>query len=141
MQQSNTAEDYRYIFRQFTGDKLLRGLNAHYDMARELGKGSFATVMKALHRQSGVYYAIKIIHGSKIRGGDDKRMQAFMREITILESISHENICTLKERFYEEGDENIYLVLELVEGGDLLDYIIERDGLGVFYLEQRLNPV
>ena len=87
--------------------------------------------MKALHRASGEWYAVKIIHGSKIRGGDDAKLVAFMREITILESLDHANICSLKERFFDEsrGDENIYLVLELVEGGDLLDYIVESDGL------------
>ncbi|KZV72852.1 Pkinase-domain-containing protein [Peniophora sp. CONT] len=123
-------DDYRFIFRLFTG-QAATGLNAHYDLAYELGHGSFATVMKALHRASGEWFAVKIIHGSKIRGGDDARLQSFMREISILESLDHENICSLKERFFDEsrGDENIYLVLELVEGGDLLDYIVAEDGL------------
>lgn len=144
--EKKSDDDYRFIFRLFTG-QAATGLNAHYDLAYELGHGSFATVMKALHRASGEWFAVKIIHGSKIRGGDEARLQSFMREISILESLAHHNICSLKERFFDEsrGDENICafpkrdhmlvlnllsdLVLELVEGGDLLDYIVAQNGL------------
>ncbi|VDC07567.1 unnamed protein product [Peniophora sp. CBMAI 1063] len=126
--EKESSDDYRFIFRMFTG-QAATGLNAHYDLTYELGHGSFATVMKALHRATGEWYAVKIIHGSKIRGDDGAKLQAFMREIMILESLQHDNICRMKERFFDDGDENIYLVLELVEGGDLLDYIQACDGL------------
>ncbi|KAI0032710.1 kinase-like domain-containing protein, partial [Vararia minispora EC-137] len=129
MEQANKTEDYRYIFRVLTGNRRTRGINAEYDITHELGKGSFATVMKAVHRPTGRFYAVKIIHGSKIRGNDETKVNAFKREILILESLHHPNICRLKEQFHEDGDENIYLVLELVEGGDLLDFIVTRDGL------------
>lgn len=39
-----------------------RALFNSYDLSIELGKGSFATVYKALHRASGEWVAVKVIH-------------------------------------------------------------------------------
>ncbi|KAI0267103.1 kinase-like domain-containing protein [Gloeopeniophorella convolvens] len=128
MPQASAAEDYRYIYRHLAARELT-GIHAHYDMAHELGKGSFATVMKAMARATGEWCAVKIIHGSKLRGSG-AHFQAFGREISILETLDHRNICRLRETFVpEDGGHDFYLVLELVEGGDLLDYILKHDGL------------
>lgn len=132
-------------------------MHALYDIGTELGKGSFASVYKAMHRSTGLWYAVKMIQRDKIKkhntnqngnGGDpdDPKKASFLREITILQGLKHPNICQLKETF--ETDNNISmlrpalisvflftpfssdLVLELVEGGDLLDYILSREGVG-----------
>lgn len=139
MPQQNSLEDYRYIYRHLAPLELT-GIHAHYDMAHELGKGSFATVMKAMARETGEWWAVKIIHGNKVRGGNNTNqnqngggnqyLQSFAREISILETLDHSNICRLRETFVpEDGGHDFYLVLELVEGGDLLDYILTNDGL------------
>ena len=74
------------------------------------------------------------------------RGASFAREIQILKELHHQNICQLIEAFWTEteiGKSNrlssgevaltrsahVALVLELVEGGDLLEYILKRDGL------------
>jgi hypothetical protein len=36
------------------------------DMAHELGRGTFATVMKAMARTTGGWWAVKIIHTQKL---------------------------------------------------------------------------
>ena len=124
----------------------------------ELGKGSFASVYKAMHRISGQWFAVKMIQSDKVKknaangnGGDadPRKATAFAREISILEQLSHPNICQLKETFFDDVGHNISgaflyphlvssaecrilyadLVLELVEGGDLLDYILSRAGV------------
>jgi ser/thr/tyr protein kinase RAD53 len=74
-------------------------------------------------------------------------MAAFAREISIMEKLKHPNICELKEVFFEDNSSIsesflsvagsplitiflvVDLVLELVEGGDLLDHIIKKGGL------------
>ncbi|KAI0301033.1 kinase-like domain-containing protein [Multifurca ochricompacta] len=130
MPQQNVFEDYRYIYRHLAPLELT-GIHAHYDMAHELGKGSFATVMKAMARETGEWWAVKIIHGNKVHSGNNHTLQAFGREISILETLDHPNICRLRETFVPDdgGGHDFYLVLELVEGGDLLDYILRNDGL------------
>ncbi|OJT11418.1 hypothetical protein TRAPUB_12062 [Trametes pubescens] len=131
-------EDYRFVYRHLASGPPSRGLHMYYDLMHELGKGSFATVMKALHKQEGKWYAVKMIQANKLRKGlsnatlnginSDDKSNNFAREINILERLTHPNICQLKEVFFERY--SINLVLEWVPGGDLLDYILKRDGLG-----------
>ncbi|KAI0355786.1 Pkinase-domain-containing protein [Trametes cingulata] len=130
-------EDYRFVYRHMASGPPSRGLHKFYDLMHELGKGSFATVMKALHKEEGKWYAVKMIQANKLRKGlsnatlngvqtNDKSTN-FAREINILERLQHPNICQLKEVFFESY--SINLVLEWVPGGDLLDYILKRNGL------------
>lgn len=149
-QQPDSIEDYRYIYRHLAPYELT-GIHAHYDMAHELGRGTFATVMKAMSRTSAEWWAVKIIHSQKLRGTNNAaannnnnennnnnnaaahnsgHLQSLGREISILEKLNHPNICRLRETFVpEDGGNDFYLVLELVEGGDLLDFILSHNGL------------
>ena len=112
-----------------------RGLHSKYDLQHELGRGSFATVMKALHRKTGEWYAVKIIQASKLRRGfsgasvqglqaDDKASN-FAREINILERLQHRNICQLKEVFLERYNISKYRVC-FWEIGHLLNAMRDR---------------
>ncbi|KAF9452361.1 Pkinase-domain-containing protein [Macrolepiota fuliginosa MF-IS2] len=123
-------QDYRFIFRLLSGGEPNDGVHAHYDITHELGKGSFATVMKAIERSTGKWYAIKIITDKHNRPGDQNRI-AFAREIDIMKKLKHPNICELKEVFYQKNAliSRVDLVLELIEGGDLLEYILRQGGL------------
>jgi serine/threonine/tyrosine protein kinase RAD53 len=148
-----------FIYRHLAGGPPTTGLYAFYDIGTELGKGSFATVMKAVNRETGVWYAVKMIKDKTAgRGGEQQgqiRNAAIAREINIMEKLKHPNICELKEVFLEENGPDISesffrpmksllssskinpphpdLVIELVEGGDLLEYILKRGGLGTYY--------
>ncbi|KAH7888959.1 kinase-like domain-containing protein [Phlebopus sp. FC_14] len=136
--QPGSLEDYRFIYRHRAGGPPKKGVHAFYDISHELGKGSFATVMKAISRATGQWFAIKMIQESKIRRQPDNKTKdgekdekeketSLVREISILEGLDHPNICKLKEVF-RDGD-NIDLVLEFVDGGDLLDFILQQNGL------------
>jgi ser/thr/tyr protein kinase RAD53 len=52
MQQQIPFEDYRFIYRHLAPVEFTR-IHAHYDMSHELGRGTFATVMKAMARNTG----------------------------------------------------------------------------------------
>ena len=58
---------------------------------------------------------------------NEKTLNMFKREVDILRSLDHPNIVSFIDFF--EDDRTIYIVLELVDGCDLLDYIIKRGGL------------
>ncbi|KAF8798744.1 Pkinase-domain-containing protein [Phlegmacium glaucopus] len=131
--QNGGLEDYRFVYRHTAGGPPTEGLYAHYDLSTELGKGSFATVRKAMSRASGKWYAVKMIQESKnVRNHGDQghtsRNNTFAREISIMEKLKHPNICELVEVFFQANND-INLVLELVEGGDLLEYILKNGGL------------
>ena len=94
--------------------------------------------MKGLSRDDGRLYAIKTIKSVDVT-------RNLSREIAVLQRLNHANICYMKEVIYED-DGSISkcdtafstqpvlsfvtsgIVLELVRGGDLCDYI---DRLGV----------
>ncbi|KAJ7049936.1 kinase-like domain-containing protein [Mycena amicta] len=122
--------DYRYVFRDFVSGAAKRAIYSSYDLSHQLGKGSFATVYRALHRASGEWVAVKVIHETKRQGGTAAAAAntMFSREINIMENLRHPNICMLREVFWNTNG-SIDLVLELVEGGDLLDFILQRSGL------------
>ncbi|KAF7315937.1 Pkinase-domain-containing protein [Mycena indigotica] len=122
--------DYRYVFRDFVSGSAKRALYTYYDLSHQLGKGSFATVYRALHRASGQWVAVKVIHETKRQGSTAaaNSITMFSREIKIMENLQHPNICMLREVFWNTNG-SIDLVLELVEGGDLLDFILGHNGL------------
>ncbi|XP_058040212.1 serine/threonine-protein kinase DCLK3 isoform X2 [Ahaetulla prasina] len=90
-----------------------------YEIGRTIGDGNFAVVMECHHRSTNQIYAMKIIDKSKLKGKEDM----LENEILIIKSLSHPNIVSLIEVF--ESEEEIYLIMEYVPGGDLFDAIIE----------------
>lgn len=50
-----------------------------------------------------------------------------MNEIEVMKKLSHPNIMTLEE--IHESQNSIYLVMELLEGGELFTYIFKKNGL------------
>ncbi|KAK1218566.1 hypothetical protein PQX77_018744 [Marasmius sp. AFHP31] len=125
---SDTAnDDYRYMFYHLAAGSPKTGLYAHYDLGPELGRGSFAIVYKAMSKTTGQWYAVKIIQESRRTGRDDASNSSnvnLQREIAIMRQLKHPNICELKDVFICDNNE-INLVIELVEGGDLLDHILQ----------------
>lgn len=111
-----------YVFRLIAAGPATEGIHAFYDLGVELGKGSFASVYKAMHRVTGQWFAVKMIQADKVKktaanghGGDvdPRKATAFAREISILEQLSHPNICQLKETFFDDVGHNISAVPRL----------------------------
>jgi ser/thr/tyr protein kinase RAD53 len=98
-----------FIYRHLAKKPPANAFCSHYDVVHELGKGSFAVVMKAVQRSTGKFYAVKMIQESRqVRSGGDNngennRRKLFTREIGIMENLRHPNITELKEVFYEES--------------------------------------
>ncbi|KAF7978399.1 hypothetical protein HWV62_799 [Athelia sp. TMB] len=124
-----------FVFRLVTAGMASEGIHVHYDFGPQLGAGGFACVYKAIHRETGKWYAVKVIKAPRIQARSKKtaleacKATAFAREITIMGRLVHPNICQLKEAFISDSDNTINLVLELIDGGDLLDYIASRNGI------------
>ena len=103
-----------FVYRHTAAGPPTEGLYAYYDISTELGKGSFATVMKAMSRTTGDWFAVKMINHSKaLRNGEPAggnntnaaRTSSFAREISIMEKLKHPNICELKEVFFQENND------------------------------------
>jgi hypothetical protein len=92
-------------------------INEKYDIGKTLGDGNFAVVKYARLRNTDHEYAIKIIDKSKMKGKE----YMLENEIYIMKSCKHPNIVNLHEEF--ETKDEIYLVTDLIKGGDLFDAI------------------
>lgn len=92
-----------------------------YDIKEQLGSGNFAVVKLGVHKKTGEKVAIKIIDKSNCEEADNENIQT---EVDVMRSISHPNIVCLKD-IYDNKDK-LYLVLELVTGGELFDRIIQK---------------
>lgn len=109
------------------GDSKKEGIYKDFIIKNDtIGQGAFATVKKAIERSTGDSYAVKIINRRKAinTGG----MVGVERELDILRRLDHPNIVKLKS-FYEDPD-NYYLVMELVPGGDLMDFVAAHGAIG-----------
>ena len=87
-----------------------------------LGSGSYGEVRIGVHQVTKQRRAVKIIPKEKVRN-----KQRFLTEIEILRNLDHPNICRMFESY--EDDRNIYIIMELCEGGELFDKIINT---GIF---------
>mmetsp|Transcript_65940 Transcript_65940/g.162287 ORF Transcript_65940/g.162287 Transcript_65940/m.162287 type:complete len:475 (+) Transcript_65940:104-1528(+) len=99
---------------------LASGIKKHYDIGDTLGKGSFATVKVGVPKDGGPHVAIKII--DKKDAQFDK--ESLEQEIAIMKKVNHPNCIKLHEVFDEKA--KMYMVLDLVTGGELFDRIIAR---------------
>lgn len=106
---------------------MLKGFNDFYHIGNKLGSGSYATVVKGVHKKENKSYAVKIVDriGLDIVGEID-----LLNEIDILQSLDHKYIISLLSVYAES--EAYYLVTELANGGELFDRIIMKD----FYNER-----
>ncbi|XP_009639356.1 ribosomal protein S6 kinase alpha-2 [Egretta garzetta] len=100
----------------FTSD----GQNIHftdgYEIKEDIGIGSYSVCKRCVHKATETEFAVKII---------DKSKRDPSEEIEILLRYGqHPNIITLKD-VYDDG-KYVYLVMELMRGGELLDRILRQ---------------
>ena len=117
-------------------EKKTLGPHLKYDIRDQLGFGAFATVHLCIDRNTGNKYACKIVDKNKFKLHCSTRQDSLLDEVRILESLNHENIVKIYECF--ETSDNLYIILELVSGGDLFDRIVsvqkfsETEALHIF---------
>lgn len=101
---------------------LSTGIKTKYDIDEEvLGQGKFAKVKMATSKKDGQKYAVKIIH-KKNCTSDQGRLEL---ELTIMRKVDHPNCIKFHEMF--QSRQKMYIVMELVTGGELFDRIIQKD--------------
>ncbi|WBW75435.1 DNA replication checkpoint kinase Cds1 [Schizosaccharomyces osmophilus] len=100
-----------------------------YEVLRTLGTGTFAIVKLAVDLETGEYYAIKVINKKKIllTSSEKRATEMFQREIEIIKTLHHPGVVRCREVF--ETGEEIFIVMEYVEGGDLMDFLIANGSI------------
>ncbi|KAI8469504.1 MAG: kinase-like domain-containing protein [Monoraphidium minutum] len=120
------------------GRRVDKSFKECYRLGDVLGKGGFAVVRRVTERSTGSAYAVKIMTlppaGREPSDNESTREDIF-KEIDILCGLDHGNVVWLKEYFEEGGKvylitKLVYLITELVTGGELLEAVIRRGAYG-----------
>ncbi|XP_037546445.1 serine/threonine-protein kinase DCLK2 [Nematolebias whitei] len=88
-----------------------------YNVGKVIGDGNFAVVKECVERSTGKEFALKIIDKAKCR----EKEHLIENEVAVLRKVKHPNIIMLVEEV--DTPSELYLVMELVKGGDLFDAI------------------
>ncbi|XP_016944139.1 calcium/calmodulin-dependent protein kinase type 1 isoform X2 [Drosophila suzukii] len=92
-----------------------------YNLHGLLGTGAFSEVRLAESKETpGDHFAVKIIDKKALKGKEE----SLENEIRVLRRLTHPNIVQLLETY--EDKSKVYLVMELVTGGELFDRIVEK---------------
>ncbi|XP_076839865.1 doublecortin-like kinase 2b isoform X2 [Brachyhypopomus gauderio] len=127
----NGAED---LSPEVNGNKVQSSaITDKYKVGKVIGDGNFAVVKECVERATGQEYALKIIDKAKCSGKE----HLIANEVAILRRVRHPSIIMLIEEV--DTPTELYLVMELVKGGDLFDAITsstkytERDASAMVY--------
>ena len=81
------------------------------------------TVKVCIHKGTRVQYALKTLQKKKVK---PSKLNQLREEIYTMADLDHPNIIRIHEVF--EDEDSIYLVLDLCQGGELLDRLHEQRG-------------
>eukprot|EP01095_Lingulamoeba_sp_RSL-Kostka_P002280 TRINITY_DN1312_c3_g1_i3.p1 TRINITY_DN1312_c3_g1~~TRINITY_DN1312_c3_g1_i3.p1 ORF type:complete len:558 (-),score=155.78 TRINITY_DN1312_c3_g1_i3:65-1738(-) len=98
----------------------------NYIIIKTLGKGSYAKVKLCINSKDNEFYAIKILDKSKLgrrRLGNPCPLQDVVREIAIMKKLDHANIVKLYEVINDSNHDRLYMVMEYIEGGPIINGI------------------
>lgn len=88
-----------------------------YEMGKILGHGASGKVYICRHKQSNKQFACKVIQ----KDADMNDAQSMSTEIEIMKRIRHKNVVAMYELY--ETPKCLWLILELVDAGDLREFI------------------
>ena len=93
-----------------------------YLILKKIGEGGYSKVYHAQCKKSHEDVAIKIIERKNL---DSEEAMYLQNEIQILSDLDHPNVVKMIE--CSETKDKIYIVMELMKGGELFDRIIEKE--------------
>lgn len=96
-----------------------------YSYVRKIGVGSYSVVVLVTNNLTKEACACKIMTRAGLQA--DGAMKRFIQEIDIMQSLKHPNIVDILDIIYTT--ENVYVITEYCQNGELFDFIISRPNL------------
>lgn len=115
-------------------------IDDRYQLTALLATGGMATIYSAIDTRLDRKVAVKIMHPHLAQ--DEDFVGRFIREAKAAASLSHPNIVTVQDQGWNQsGIPAVFIVMELVEGHTLRDYIYERGKLNINDALSFIEPV
>ncbi len=115
-------------------------IDGRYKLNRIVASGGMATIYAATDLRLDRTIAVKIMHPHLAQ--DEKFVERFIREAKAAASLSHPNIVAVLDQGWNQGGTPcVFIVMELVEGSTLRDYLFEQGPASVEQTLQMLMPV
>jgi len=115
-------------------------IDDRYQLTALLATGGMATIYSAIDTRLDRKVAVKIMHPHLAQ--DEDFVGRFIREAKAAASLSHPNIVAVQDQGWNQsGVPAVFIVMELVEGHTLRDYIYERGKLTVDDALSFIEPV
>lgn len=115
-------------------------IDGRYELLSLIASGGMASIYEALDLRLDRKVAVKIMHAHL--ADDEKFVSRFIREAKAAAALSHPNIVAVQDQGWNQsGIPAVFLVMELVEGHTLREYLFERGALSSTEALRFLIPV
>ena len=105
-------------------------IDGRYQLIRQMATGGMASIYEALDTRLDRKVAVKIMHSHLAQ--DEKFVERFIREAKAAAALSHPNIVAVQDQGWNQsGTPAIFLVMEMVEGHTLREYLNEQEKLSI----------
>ena len=110
-------------------------IDSRYQLIRQVANGGMASIYEAMDTRLDRKVAVKIMHPHLAQ--DDAFVSRFIREAKASAALSHPNIVAVQDQGWNQsGVPAVFLVMELIEGSTLREYLNER---GRFEIKDAMN--
>ncbi len=115
-------------------------IDGRYELLKQLASGGMATIYEALDTRLDRKVAVKIMHAHL--ADDESFVARFIREAKATAALSHPNIVTVQDQGWNQGGVRaVFLVMELVDGHTLREYLQEQGSFSPAEVIRYLIPV
>jgi serine/threonine-protein kinase len=100
-------------------------IDGRYQLLRQMDAGGMATIYEAIDTRLDRRVAVKIMHAHLAQ--DEQFVERFIREAKAAAALSHPNIVAVQDQGWNQsGIPAVFIVMELVDGHTLREYLNER---------------
>jgi serine/threonine-protein kinase len=115
-------------------------IDGRYQLLRQMDAGGMATIYEAIDTRLDRRVAVKIMHAHLAQ--DEQFVERFIREAKAAAALSHPNIVSVQDQGWNQsGIPAVFIVMELVDGHTLREYLNERGKIKVVDGIKFLLPV
>ena len=105
-------------------------IDGRYQLIRQMANGGMASIYEAIDTRLDRKVAVKIMHAHLAQ--DEQFVERFIREAKAAAALSHPNIVAVQDQGWNQsGTPAIFLVMEMIEGHTLRDYLNEQGKLSI----------